>query len=195
MSINLTLPVVGGDSNSWGTKNNNALTAIENALNGLNYTLPINLSNGSWKIGGTVVTATAADLNYAEDLRATGVTATEFNKLDGLMASTADLNKTIGLTATSTELNKLDGATVTTAEINHLDGVTSGIQSQLDDKADSASPSFTGTLNLPENWSIQIDGSGNSSVLRVKYNGTAILKLTTAGHLTLEDNITAFGNA
>lgn len=49
------------------------------------------------------------DLNYAKDLRATGVTATEYDTLDGITATTA-------------ELNILDGATVTTAEINLLDG-------------------------------------------------------------------------
>ena len=51
-----------------------------------------------------------------------GVSATEFAKLDGLTATTA-------------ELNKLDGVTVSTAEINYLDGVTSAIQAQLDGKA------------------------------------------------------------
>jgi len=98
-------------------------------------------------------TGTAADLNYAKDLRATGVTTTEFNRLDGLTATAAELNKLDGFTGSSTdlnyaaslratgvttsefnildgltastaELNKLDGATVTTSELNKLDGFT-----------------------------------------------------------------------
>ena len=61
-------------------------------------------SNGL-KLGGTLVTATAAELNI----------------MDGVTASTA-------------ELNIMDGVTATTTELNYTDGVTSAIQTQLDDK-------------------------------------------------------------
>ena len=88
-------------------------------------------------------TGTVADLNYAKDLRATGVTDTEFDTLDGLTASTTELNKLDGLTASTSELNTLDGLTATTAELNYVDGVTSAIQTQLDSKAPSASPTLT----------------------------------------------------
>ena len=47
------------------------------------------------------------------------------------------------------EVAILDGATVTTAELNYVDGVTSAIQTQLDAKAPLASPTLTGTVNLP----------------------------------------------
>ena len=89
------------------------------------------------RIGSTAVTTTAAelnvldgftgatdDLNYAKDLRATGVTTTEFDKLDGLTASTSELNIMDGVTATTSELNIMDGVTATTSELNILDGVT-----------------------------------------------------------------------
>jgi len=65
-----------------------------------------------------------ADLTYAKDLRATGVTTTEFDKLDGLTASTSELNIMDGVTSTTAELNILDGVTSTAAELNILDGVT-----------------------------------------------------------------------
>jgi len=58
-------------------------------------------SNGL-KLGGTLVTATAAELNIMD-----------------------------GVTATKDELNLMDGVTATTAELNHTDGVTSNIQTQL----------------------------------------------------------------
>tara|TARA_R100001460_G_scaffold107871_2_gene157380 strand:+ start:324 stop:1580 length:1257 start_codon:yes stop_codon:yes gene_type:complete len=61
-------------------------------------------SNGL-KLGGTLVTATANELNIMD-----------------------------GVTATKDELNIMDGVTATTAELNHTDGVTSNIQTQLDDK-------------------------------------------------------------
>lgn len=58
------------------------------------------------------------DLNYAKDLRATGVTTTEFDKLDGV---TGDLTSLNGVTWTLTALN---GLTASVGELNRLDGVT-----------------------------------------------------------------------
>jgi len=48
--------------------------------------------------------------------------------------------------ATGAELNILDGATLSTTELNYVDGVTSAIQTQLNLKAPSASPTFTGIV-------------------------------------------------
>jgi len=55
----------------------------------------------------------------------------------------------LSITATATEINKLDGVTATTAELNYVDGVTSAIQTQLNAKAPSASPTLTGTPTAP----------------------------------------------
>ena len=63
-------------------------------------------------------------MTYAKDLRATGVTTTEFDKLDGLTASTSELNIMDGVTATTSELNIMDGVTASTSELNIMDGVT-----------------------------------------------------------------------
>ena len=90
-------------------------------------------SNGL-KLGGTLVTATAAELNILDGVTSTatelnlldGVTATtdELNIIDGVTATTAELNILDGVTATATELNLLDGVTATTTELNLIDGVT-----------------------------------------------------------------------
>jgi hypothetical protein len=79
----------------------------------------------------------------------TGVTATaaEINILDGATLSTGELNILDGVTATTSELNILDGVTASTAELNFVDGVTSAIQDQINAKAPSASPTFTGTVS------------------------------------------------
>ena len=61
-------------------------------------------SNGL-KLGGTLVTATAAELNI----------------MDGVTATAAELNILDGVTSTASELNINDGATLTTDEINLLD--------------------------------------------------------------------------
>lgn len=79
-----------------------------------------------------------------------GITSTELGILDGLTVTTAELNTLDGITASTVELNILDGATLTTTELNHVDGVTSAIQTQLDAKAPSADPTFTGTVNAAD---------------------------------------------
>ena len=86
------------------------------------------------KLGGTLVTATATELNLMDGVTSTtaelnildGVTSTaaELNILDGVTSTAAELNILDGVTSTATELNLLDGVTSTTAELNILDGVT-----------------------------------------------------------------------
>ena len=117
MAITINKPTVGGNEGTWGDTINDGLTAIESTFNGSGTgkaTVAPDLS--SLTINGTPVTTTpaelntlqgftgsVADLNYAKDLRATGVTTTEFDKLDNLTATTAELNVMDGDTsATST---------------------------------------------------------------------------------------------
>jgi hypothetical protein len=142
-------------------------------------------------------TGTVDDLNYAKDLRATGVTTTEFDKLDGLTATTAELNITDGLTATTAELNVLDGITATTTELNYTDGVTSNIQTQLDGKAPTASPTFTGTTTIP---TVDING-GNIDGAAIGSSEAASGQFTTlvsnsaiiGGELDVTGTVTADG--
>ena len=61
-------------------------------------------SNGL-KLGGTLVTSTAAELNI----------------LDGVTSTTAELNIMDGVTSSTAELNILDGVTATTTELNYND--------------------------------------------------------------------------
>jgi microcystin-dependent protein len=86
-----------------------------------------------------------------------GTTSTQTLTLKTLTTPTLNtpkINENVTLTATSTELNVLDGITASTAELNYTDGVTSAIQTQIDTKAPSAGPTFTGTVVLPSTTSI-----------------------------------------
>ena len=72
----------------------------------------------AFKLGGTAVTSTAAELNILDGVTST---AAELNILDGVTSTTAELNILDGVTSTTAELNILDGVTSTTAELNYND--------------------------------------------------------------------------
>ena len=119
----------------------------------------------TFTFGGVNVTATAAELNL----------------LDGVTATTAELNLLDGVTATTAELNILDGVTATTAELNYVDGVTSNVQTQLDAKAPTASPTFTGTVDMSgATVSLANDAISGDNVEGGTIAATTITDLTTS---------------
>jgi|21_taG_2_1085346.scaffolds.fasta_scaffold00751_15 hypothetical protein len=65
-NYNFNKPTVGGSTNSWGTDLNANWDSIDgtlhNALTGASAITP-NLTAGSWKVSGTAVTASAAEIN------------------------------------------------------------------------------------------------------------------------------------
>ena len=76
-------------------------------------------------------------------------TTAELNILDGVTSTTAELNTLDGFTGDKDDLiyaKDLKATGVTDTEFDYLDGVTSAIQTQLDAKAPSANPAFTGLL-------------------------------------------------
>lgn len=98
----------------------------------------------------------------------------------------------------ATEFAILDGATVTTAELNYVSGVTSAIQTQLNAKAPTASPTFTGTVTIPTaavttvdlgDWTI----TESAGVLYFATGGVNKMKLDATGNLTVTGDVTAYG--
>jgi hypothetical protein len=84
--------------------------------------------------------------------------------------------------------------TVTAAEIDKLDGVTSNIQTQLNAKAPTASPTFTGSVNAGDSivlgsWTIWDSGG----TLYFQYSGNNVFKIDSSGNITAEANVTAYG--
>ena len=125
-------------------------------------------------------TGAAADLNYAKDLRATGVTTTEFDKLDGLTATTAELNILDGVTATTAELNILDGVTANATELNLLDGITTLSGSNTGDEPD-ASTTVKGIVELATSAETQ---TGTDTSRAVTPDGLAARSVTAAIDIT-----------
>lgn len=78
-TYSLVKPEVGASADTWGTKLNNNFDSIDDLLDGTTAIAP-NLS--TLKIGGTAVTATAAELNYVD-----GVTSNIQTQLDAKLES------------------------------------------------------------------------------------------------------------
>ena len=173
MAITLTKPTVGGSEGTWGTTINTALDDVQNALNGTAGTVAPDLT--TLTINGTDVTATAAELNI----------------LDGVTATAAELNTLDGVTATASELNALDGITSTASELNLLDGSVANTVVNNKAVVYGASGQVQATTVDLGDWTITQSGSS----LKFAYQGTNRFSLSSSGALTVENNITAYGNA
>ena len=109
-SYSFTLPEVGASEDTWGTKLNANWTSLDGLLDGTTAIAP-NLTEGSWEVGGTAITATAAEINYVD-----GVTSAIQTQLDGKQASGTYLAQ--GGSITSGTITTL---TSTTANIGTVD--------------------------------------------------------------------------
>jgi len=125
---------------------------------------------------GTVTAALSGNATTATTLaNARNIAGQSFNGSANISIAPTDLT---GVTSTAAEINILDGATLSVTELNYVDGVTSAIQTQLDAKAPLASPTFTGTVVLPD----------NTVALGTKTTGDYVASLVAGTGVTLSNN-------
>ena len=157
-------------------------------------------------------TGTVTDLNYAKDLRATGVTSTEYDYLDGVTSNLqTQLNsKQPNITGAATTIlssnltanralysasdGKIYASSVTSTELGYLGGVSSGIQTQLNAKqATITGAASSGTSsNLTANRAMITDGSGKMSISAVTAAELGYLDGVTSNIQTQLNNATSY---
>ena len=140
---------IGNGSTAWNSLaysiTSNISAAVLNDLGDVTITSAANGDflrwNGSAWINDAVNLSTDTVGSYVESLVAgTGVTVSN-NSGEGATPTVA----------VDTSVIQARVADVSDTEIGYLNGVTSAIQTQIDAKAPLASPTFTGTVTVPDN--------------------------------------------
>lgn len=206
-TINLADNQIVLNSNETGTPSQNGGIEIERGTSA-NKTFVWDESTDKWTVGsetlvaGTFEGALSGNATTATTLAtARTIAGQSFNgsanisiaptDLTGVTSTASELNILDGVTSTTAELNILDGVTSTAAELNLLDGSTANtvVNSKAVVYGSSGEVQAT-TIDLGD-WTITQSGSD----LKFAYQGTDRLKLSSAGALTVEDNVTAYGSA
>jgi hypothetical protein len=193
-TINLADNQILLNSNETGTPSQNGGIEIERGTSA-NKTLVWNETSDKWTVGSETFVAGTFEGNLTGAVTGNASTATALAtsrtiSLTGDVSGSASFNGTGNATIT---------ATVADDSHNHVISNIDGLQTEIDTKAElagssgqafSASTMNATTIDLGD-WTITQSGSD----LKFAYQGTDRLKLTSAGALTVENDVTAFGSA
>lgn len=121
------------------------------------------IGNGSNVATDTAVTGDITITNVGVTSISAGVILNASINASAAIALTKLAATTVSRALVSDGSGFITAATTTTTEIGFVNGVTSSIQTQINTKAPSASPTFTGTIGTPlaANAVVKTDGSSN----------------------------------
>ncbi len=182
--------IVVNGSNIGHTDDTDLLTLANGIL-----TVAGEISMTTLDIGGTNVTATAAELNILDGVTAT---AAELNILDGVTSTTAELNILDGVTSTATELNIVDGDTSAgTTAVAGGDGIVTNdagtMRQTTVDTFDTYLSQTTKTLTNKTLTTPVIEEIDSSSTITLDA-GTDIVLDADGGDVFLKDAGTTYGS-
>ena len=103
-TYSLVKPEVGASADTWGGKINTNLDSLDDLLDGTTAIKP-NLSLGLWKVGGTAVTSSAAELNILDGVTATASQISAVVQLPGrnlIMNGQGRINQRVYVSGTAT---------------------------------------------------------------------------------------------
>lgn len=131
---------------------------------------------------------TMPEVGASEDTWGTKLNA-NWSSIDSTLKSVSDVAN-----AAVTSLADLS-VTATATELNYVDGVTSNVQTQLNAKAPTASPTFTGTVNAGDkitlgSWNIWDSGG----TLYFQYGSDNVFKIDSSGNITAQADVAAYGS-
>lgn len=113
-------------------------------------------------------------------------------QITGAATSITSSNLTASRALASDASGKVAVSAATSAELGYLSGTTSSVQTQLNAKANAASPSLSGTITISggtQNWTVVASGTN----LTFAYNGVNVMRLTSTGDITVIGDVTAYG--
>ena len=160
-TFGLTKPEVGASEDTWGTKINTNLDSIDDLLDGTTAIKP-NLSEGLWKVGGTAVLPTAAELNFVD-----GVTSAIQTQLNAKAA--------LASPAFTGQASFADG-TAAAPSIAHTGDLNTGLYFPA---ADTVAVSTGGTQRVTVDPSGNVGIGTSSPSEKLSVNGNIILPAAT----------------